>query len=43
MEGRVLGLEREVNHRDPSKELGLYPGAPGSHGGHLSKRGFISF
>lgn len=42
-EGRVQGLEREVNHRGHSKELGLYPGVPGSHRGHLSKRGFISF
>lgn len=43
MEGRALGLEKEVNSRDHSKELGLCPGVPGSHRGHLSKKGFIHF
>lgn len=43
MEGRALGLEKEVNSRGHSKELGLCPGVPGSHRGHLSKKGFIHF
>lgn len=43
LEGRALGLEREVYNRDPSKELGLFLGVTGSHGEHLSERGFVSF
>lgn len=43
VEGRALGLEREVYNRDPSKELGLFLGVTGSHGEHLSERGFVSF
>lgn len=41
-ERRALGLKARLT-TGIMKELGLYPGVQGSHGEHLSKRGFISF